>query len=399
MNESVDWNLVGKYVLGECSEEESARIQRWIEEDPARKTLLEELRQVLNLTRDPDSSQAWDTTALWNRIEQQTGHQEPESAPSKPAGAEKSADREPDQYESGRSPRTRRDRRRPARSAARFFRHRAAWGGAIALTVATLAMLWLYGPIGGGLSTTSSSEAKTFATQKGQRAHIRLTDGTQVQLNVDSRLEVPADFGDGKRRTVRLKGEAFFEVTTDSTQPFIVRAGDAVTRVLGTAFDVSAYPEDEETRVIVTEGRVALRADKPSSVADASVADSQTASSRPSDVVLAKRQMARILRNGKQVVLRDLNVNQHLAWMEGRLAFEKASFNEVVRKLERWYGLMISFEGGEDMPHGRLNAQFTEDRPLHEVLHVVATAYGLEYERREERVTFTPVEGEAMRRP
>lgn len=393
MDNGVDWNLLGKYFLGECSEEESTRIQRWIEEDPARKALLEELRQVLQMTRASGSSQTWDTAALWDRIQQQTKQQESGSTSSTPSSAQPA-------HESGRMPRKRCERRRPAQSrAVRSFMRRAAWGSAAVLMIAAVTTLWLRGFIGDGLWTTSSSEAKTFATQKGQRAHIRLTDGTRVQLNVDSRLDVPADFGDGKRRIVQLEGEAFFEVTEDSTQPFVVRAEDAVARVLGTAFDVSAYPEDGETKVVVTEGRVALRAEKASRAADASTADSPTTSSSPSDVVLTKRQMARVLRSGERVVLRDLDVDQHLAWMEGRLAFEKAPFSEVVQKLERWYGLTISLKSGGDMPSGRLNAQFTKDRPLREVLNVVATAYGLEYERREERVTFNRVEDEETRRP
>lgn len=65
MSDDVDWGLLAKYFFGECSEEEEAKVRAWMEEDPKREVLLEELRQVRRLTRSPSSPESWDTRALW----------------------------------------------------------------------------------------------------------------------------------------------------------------------------------------------------------------------------------------------------------------------------------------------------------------------------------------------
>lgn len=291
-----------------------------------------------------------------------------------------------------RAPRRGRERRRPARDRAglSFFSRQATWAGAVALMIVAMVLFWLQGE----RRAAPASEAKTFATQKGQRASLRLPDGTRVRLNVDSRLIVPATFGE-ESRAVHLEGEAFFEVAEDATRPFDVRAGGAVTRVLGTAFDVNAYPEDVETKVVVTEGRVVLRADGLPQADDPSATRGDA-----TDVVLTKDQMGQVRRGGERVMRRELAVNHpHLAWLDGQLVFEKAPFSEVARKLERWYSITISLEDGTAPPSGRLNARFAEDQPLREVLSVVATAYGLDYERDKQRVIFTHAENKKARSP
>lgn len=400
MEGDIDWNLLGRYLLGNPSEADRKKVQAWIEEDPARKVVLDELRQVLGTTHDPDLPATWDANALWKRVKEQT--QTPEvqqedddsSSEGRPARTVDRSSRGAPDRPSRRSQPRRSRRGRTTRQLARP----AAWAIAIAVMVVVSAALWLRGSAITDWWGPSTSEVRTFATQKGQRAAFRLADGTRVRLNVDSRLTVPASFGDGQR-AVQLQGEAFFEVSEDSLRPFVIRAGEAVTQVLGTAFDVSAYPEDGETRVVVAEGRVALRAGRSPEAQNeepfASSAEEGRSGRRNGDapvegVVLTNGQMGAIRQGGAPVVRQPADVKHHLAWMDGRLAFRKASFSEVTRRLARWYGLEIRVEGAA-IPLGRLNAEFEEDRPLREVLSVVATAYDLEYERRDRRVTFRPL--------
>ena len=78
MNDNVDWTLLGKFLFGECTEEERTRIYDWIAEDPSRKTLLEHLRQLLRMTEGSAQTQEWDTEALWERIDEQTRREEAE---------------------------------------------------------------------------------------------------------------------------------------------------------------------------------------------------------------------------------------------------------------------------------------------------------------------------------
>ena len=97
-----------------------------------------------------------------------------------------------------------------------------------------------------------------YSTPRARRADFLLKDGTHVLLSVDSRLRVPADYGVSDRR-VYLEGEAYFEVKHDSAARFLVHTDHAVTEDLGTRFDVRAYRGDSVMRVVVAEGRVAVR--------------------------------------------------------------------------------------------------------------------------------------------
>lgn len=389
MDRDIDWNLLAKYLFDECTEEEKVKVRTWIEEDPKRIAVLRQLRRTLQSKEDPHSSRDWDTDALWTRIERETQPEEEEtnSSSDSPSQSKMAAD--------DNSRRVRKRRRAGRLRNGRFSSEggRAVWAGAVLLVAAIVALglFWQPSSWQNASDIASDREAETFTTQKGERAMIRLTDGTHVQLNVDSRLTVPADFGE-ETREIELEGEAFFEVTTDSTRPFLVQSREAVTRVLGTAFDVSAYPDEEGTRVVVAEGRVALSSEHSSAPEDEK--NPSAGQDDEDDVVLAKDQMARIAPSGNRVVRRGSDPAQHLAWMEGQLVLERASFEEVTRKLERWYDLDVSLPEGTAPPPGHLNARFSEDQPLPEVLSVVATAFGLEYERRRKRVTFSST-GEA----
>ena len=84
---------------------------------------------------------------------------------------------------------------------------------------------------------------------------VTLSDGTRVMLNANSTLEYPASFDDAEVREVRLKGEAHFEVTKNPHRPFVVKAGEMQTQVLGTIFDVKAYRKDAP-KVTLMEGKV-----------------------------------------------------------------------------------------------------------------------------------------------
>jgi ferric-dicitrate binding protein FerR (iron transport regulator) len=256
------------------------------------------------------------------------------------------------------------------------------WPGAVAAVVALTIALWLFGPLESGLREPSTPSPETFVTQKGQRTSVRLSDGSQVRLNVDSRLTVPPSFGNQKR-VVHLEGEAFFKVRGDSTRPFIVRSEGAATRVLGTAFNVGAYPEDEEIKVVVAEGRVSLQAeDSPKQGRDDHQEEQQ-------DVVLTKNQVSLISRSSGQIIQREEDLSEHLAWMEGQLVFDDAPFDVVARRLERWYDLEIKMGDGSATPSGLLNAQFDKDRPLSDVLLVIDAAFDVKHERDGDRVTFS----------
>ncbi len=227
---------------------------------------------------------------------------------------------------------------------------------------------------------TPAPVQNVFATARGQRAVVQLTDGTRVQLNVNSRLTVPETFAEN-RREVYLEGQAYFEVATDSARPFIAHTRNAAVRVLGTTFDVRAYPDESGVEVVVAEGKVLFGGLPDSSRLSQAVRDS---------VLLEKGQGGRLTAGGKIVHTRSADLRRLTAWTHGRLIFRDAPFEVVSRELERWYDLDIRLDAPPRSVNLLLNASFGEE-PLSEILNAVSIALNLEYERTRREIVFRPV--------
>src|SRR5690606_16628213 len=108
----------------------------------------------------------------------------------------------------------------------------------------------------------SAEEYYAMETPKGGTYHMELPDGTQVWLNADSRIYYPLTFT-GTKRVVKLIGEAYFEVAHDPNKIFIVETKDEKVKVLGTKFNVKAYPEDAYSCTTLKEGKVEVEVETP----------------------------------------------------------------------------------------------------------------------------------------
>ncbi|MGH7718161.1 MAG: FecR family protein, partial [Gemmatimonadaceae bacterium] len=190
----------------------------------------------------------------------------------------------------------------------------------------------------------------TVSTERGERAELRLGDGTRVVLAAVSTLRYPADFG-ARSREVHLEGEAYFDVVHDARNPFVVRAGSAIAEDLGTAFIVRAYPNDPDAEVIVTSGKVALRA------AEAGA---------PRGPVLTRGQLGRLTRDDNAVKVETVDVDDYVGWTEGRFVFDGEPLSEVIIRLERWYDVVFRF-GDSTLASHRITASF-KDKTIAEVL-------------------------------
>ena len=354
MNNDVDDKLLAKYVAGECSERERALVQRWMAQDAAASDRVARLQRIWDAAETPSSQ--WDAEAAWAQLSERV-REEDETSPAVPADHPQDRPAKP----SHRRQRAARSDRR--HSGPRMVLRTAAVVAVVVVGV-LVAMLFV-GP------TPFGSEAKVFTAKKGQQATVRLTDGTKVELNADSRLIILAGFKSG-RREVRLEGEAYFDVARDTTRPFVVRARETTVQVLSTAFDVQAYAGEQETHVAVAEGSVAMR------TGDAQEGDTT--------VVLRPRFLATVSEQGLEAVREDVDLSRKLAWTKGRIVFDDTPFDKVVRKLERRYDVQVETALPARAVVG-LNAAF-ENAPLDEVLHDIAAALGLEYRRNGRRVTF-----------
>lgn len=175
-----------------------------------------------------------------------------------------------------------------------------------------------------GLAGTTGILLKQ-ATRPSEYKYLLLPDSTQVWLNAGSTLEVPASFGRTDRKVV-LSGEAFFDVTHSERLPFIIYTGRVSTEVLGTAFNIKAYPDLERIVVAVKKGKVKVN------FANAPVA------------MLTMGQQVSIGNKDYQVKEKRVKAEDADSWQQGRLVYDDYTIQDIVSDLERVYGVKIGYD-------------------------------------------------------
>lgn len=161
----------------------------------------------------------------------------------------------------------------------------------------------------------------TYHTLAGEKETIILSDGTKIYLNANSSFSAPRKFTRGTRM-VTLKGEAYFEVTKDSLQPFIIHTSDSKTTVLGTKFNLTAY-QNEPTILTLNEGKVAFN--NLNHIQDA--------------LVLLPNEQGRI--DSKQLSKIHVNPKRYNGWIDNHFYFNNDSVLSIIHKIERAYGVSI----------------------------------------------------------
>lgn len=201
---------------------------------------------------------------------------------------------------------------------------------------------------------------QTFFTANAEQRQVELPDGSRVTLNSGSTLEYPPTFA-STERIVKLSGEAFFEVAHEAQRPFLVKTANAHVKVLGTKFGV--WSRAEETRVVVREGRVALRDEEGENAG----------------VELSANQMS--LRRGKEEAepARAIDAGYALGWLEGRTVFEQASLAEVVAELQRVYNVEIVLTNANLARH-TITGSFNR-KPVESVLASICLTLNLNYKQ------------------
>lgn len=221
---------------------------------------------------------------------------------------------------------------------------------------------------------------------------ITLQDGTQVWLNSGSTLKCASDF-DEKDRQVMLSGEAYFEVKQDADKPFIVQAGPFMkVRVLGTTFNVKAYPGDPYIEASLISGKIAvgLKNDKQGQIIlrpheDVTFCLNNLVISESDNV--SKKQTATSVNYQINPIIPN-PVDHHiseLSWMRGELAFNDMTFIELAYDLERIYDVNIVFKDGQ-LKNYHLTGVFRGEN-LNEVLQALQVTTPFQYEISNKEVT------------
>lgn len=172
--------------------------------------------------------------------------------------------------------------------------------------------------------------APTFIIREnipGQKTKVHLPDGSIAYLNSSSSLRYLANFESLERRVI-LKGEAFFEVAKDPNKPFIVESNSIETVALGTAFNVNAF-NPQEIRISLVEGEVEIN----------------PAESTEKLAILSPGNELVINNNTRKFQKQSFVTEDVIGWKEGKLVLNHAALDEVLLKLERWYGVEITVRG------------------------------------------------------
>lgn len=173
---------------------------------------------------------------------------------------------------------------------------------------------------------------------------VTLSDGTRVMLNANSTLEYPASFDDAEVREVRLKGEAHFEVTKNPPRPFVVKAGEMQTQVLGTVFDVKAYRKDA-SKVTLMQGKVKV------SNADTEIEmrPGQTATLQADKIVVSKASPSAS------------------DWLEGDFDMDQVTLAEAMSDIGAWYNKTVVFQSQANMDK-LIHFRFSRRASLQEII-------------------------------
>jgi hypothetical protein len=165
----------------------------------------------------------------------------------------------------------------------------------------------------------------TISTPRGGQYQLMLSDGSKVWLNAASSLRFPAGFV-GKERIVELSGEAYFEVAKNAKMPFKVKVGGMEVEVLGTHFNINSYDNESTIRTTLLEGSVKINKDNISGL-------------------LKPGQQAQLNKAGGIKIINDVDVEEAIAWKEGKFQFDRADIHDIMRQLARWYDVDVEYKG------------------------------------------------------
>jgi len=276
--------LIGKYITGNESREEAAHLKEWLQEDTAHQRLFEQIKNEKEIGGVVAEFDARDNGSAWKRYLEQVAARSLQKA---------------------------------------LFRWKAA---AVFFFVVGCAGILGYFSVksDSGNLDYSGKRYTTVSTMLGQNSKIILPDSSVVWLNSGTTISYDAGFS-LRNREIKLQGQAFFEVKRNENIPLYVDCQGIQVKVLGTRFDVSAYPGDPKIDVVLESGSVELGGDACKSFHH----------------VLKPGEKAEFNLKTEDFSIRPVRVYKYTSWKDGVLIFENTPMDEVLEKLERWYNIRI----------------------------------------------------------
>lgn len=206
----------------------------------------------------------------------------------------------------------------------------------------------------------------SLVTPRSKVYNLVLADGTKVWLNASSAIKYPVSFV-GDIRKVYLTGEAYFEVAHDATKPFIVSTSEMDVEVLGTSFNVMAYPEDQTVETTLVSGQVKVRAEN-------------------NKMILAPGMQAKLDKETRLLDQSETNTDLYTSWRFGKYIFEYENLEGVMSKLSRWYDVDVSFADAKKKDL-HFSGTLFKYNDINETLHIIELTSNVKFENTENSIT------------
>ncbi|MCB9273431.1 MAG: FecR domain-containing protein [Lewinellaceae bacterium] len=319
-------DLIGRYLSGGITAAEKAELMAWVEENGANRKFFDEMIQLWGMSSQyEDEPFETNVNAAWQNLE--TRLKDSVAAPA--AGA----------------------RLRRLGQTRILLRYAAAIA---ALLIAGYWALSRY-------NTAPGVQMVETRTSAGEQRELSLPDGSRVLLNENTRLAYAEPF---EQRLVQLSGEAFFEVEKMNGKPFAIEAEGTTTTVLGTSFNVRAYPQEGQVEVSVSTGKVAL----------------QQTGEAENKVLLEPGESG--VYSKKEATVQEVSISNADAWKAQRLRFDGASLEEVVQAVERYFHTDIEVATPE-LLNCHFKGDFVQPENLEVVLEAIAFTMDLQLEQKD----------------
>lgn len=274
---------------GNISAEERKALLQWAGENEANRQFFDEMIQLWSISGEADEPFETDAEEAWSALEEKlpADDQDPGATPPK---------------------------------VVRLKKKRFDWRIAAAVAILLTGAWWIVQPF------ANPPQNEILAEQLNDAPHT-LPDGSKVWLNEDSRLTYDPRFN---KRNITLEGEAFFEIARDERRPFSVQAGSARTTVLGTSFNLRAYPEEDRVELAVKTGRVKF--------------ESLKNKNEEAAATLEKGQAAYLVKESPEPVLDETISGNTTAWMTDTLVFDNDQMYKVINDLRKYFRIDIQVE-------------------------------------------------------
>ena len=212
------------------------------------------------------------------------------------------------------------------------------------------------------------TETTELIIQNHEITDVELPDGSLVTLNRNSKIDYPDKFTSDKRE-VNIEGEAFFDVVPNPEKPFVIHAGDVSIKVLGTSFNVNAYPGNERVEVVVSTGKVQFYSESIDQI--------------PGKELILDPGDKGIFVNASKELLKMQNQNPNfMAWKTRRLIFSETSLKEVIEQISKLYNIQI-----RTVEPGLNELKYTghfENSSIDFILEVISLTFDIEVNKESE---------------